>query len=151
MIEATVTISCNTIARSLDASSGQFKKQSVFIEGRKTRLKFSGEKVRKGGQSSLLYGRSPIKHDIAAVPFYLPFILYAGTSYGICDSRKRARQPNRLLVVIKDTSLYQRTMPSFSGFFFLLLFGRPLHYFVYLMDDQGALSGTRLCRIISRM
>lgn len=91
-----VTITCNTIVRSLGASSRQFKKQSVFIEGCKTRLKLSGG-VREGpmGRLPLLYGRRPVRHDTTTVPFYLPFILCAGTSYNVCDSRKRARRPNQ--------------------------------------------------------
>lgn len=59
--KAAVTITCNTIVRSLGASSGQFKKQSVFIEGCKSRLKLFGG-VREGpkGRPSLLYGRRPV-------------------------------------------------------------------------------------------
>lgn len=148
------------IARILEMlARGNLRSNQCLSRGVKLAWSFQ-ERVREGlkrrGRSSPLYGKSPIKHDTAAVPFYLLFILYAGTSYGICDGRKRARQPNRLLVVIKDTSFYQRTIPSSSDFlffFFLSLFGRvpPLFRILYLVDHRGALSGTRLCRIISRM
>lgn len=53
----------------------------MFIEGRKTRLKFSGEweKVRSGDQSSLLYGIRPIKRDTGC-PFLSAIYLVRRTA-----------------------------------------------------------------------